>query len=149
VPSFVCMKYKLLLNKCLTAKTHQKMKRILLICCLFIGFTAAAQVKSTTDPTDKAKGLQKQLKLTDAQTLKVASIYKESSEKFAKIKAADNGNTNKIAVDVAPLRTATIKKIKALLTPKQATKYDKLVKETTTSAGSGWSDGWSPASSLN
>ena len=125
------------------------MKKILLICCLFIGFTAAAQVKSTTDPSDKAKGLQKQLKLTNSQTEKVAAIYKESAEKFARIKAADNGNTNKIAVDVAPLRTATIKKIKTLLTPNQAVKYDKLVKETTTSAGSGWSDGWSPSSSTN
>ncbi|HEX3935645.1 MAG TPA: hypothetical protein VHW43_13250 [Puia sp.] len=96
---------------------------------------------------DKAKGLQKQLKLSDAQTSKVAAIYKESAEKFGKIKTADNGNTNKIAVDVAPLRASTIKKIKGLLTASQATKYDKLVKETTTSAGSGWSDGWSPASS--
>ena|SRR5471030_2158937 len=118
------------------------MKRILLICCLFIGFAAAAQVKSVTDPADKAKGLQKQLMLSNAQTSKVAVIYKESAEKFTKIKEADHGNTNKIAVDVAPLRAATIKKIKAILTPHQAVKYDKLVKESSTAGGSGWSDGW-------
>ena len=121
------------------------MKNFLLICCLFIGFTAAAQVKSVTDPEDKAKGLQKQLHLTDSQTHKIAIIYKESAEKFEKIKKADNGNTNKIAVDVAPLRSSTIRKIKALLTPNEAVKYDRLVKETTTQAGSGWSDGWSGA----
>lgn len=121
------------------------MKRILLICCLLAGFAAAAQVKSVTDPEDKAKGLQKQLKLTDAQTQKVAGIYKESAEKFEKIKKADHSNTNKMTMDVAPLRTATIKKIKALLTPHQAEKYDKLVKETTRAGGSGWSDGWSAA----
>jgi len=121
------------------------MKRILLLCCLFIGVAAAAQVKSVTDPGDKARGLQKQLKLTDAQTSRVAVIYKESAEKFAKIKTADHGNTNKIAVDVAPLRAATIKKIKAILTPHEAAKYDKLVKESSTSGGSGWSDGWTAA----
>jgi protein CpxP len=121
------------------------MKKLLLICCLFAGLAAAAQVKSTTDPLQKAKGLQKELKLSDAQTSKIAAIYKESSDKFQKIKAADNGNTSKITSDIAPLRTATIKKIKLLLTPSQAVKYDKLVKESTTSAGSGWSDGWSPA----
>lgn len=125
------------------------MKNLILICCLFVGIAATAQVKSTTDPQEKAKGLQKQLKLSDKQSAEVAAVYKESSEKFAKIKAADKGNTDKITKDIAPLRTATIKKIKALLTPAQAAKYDKLVKETTTSAGSGWSEGWSPASSSN
>ncbi|MBS1532505.1 MAG: hypothetical protein JSU01_19535, partial [Bacteroidetes bacterium] len=119
----------------------------ILICCLFIGIAATAQVKSTADPEQKAKGLQKQLKLSDAQTVKVAAIYKESVEKFEKIKVADKGNTDKIAKDIAPLRTATIKKIKALLTPAQAVKYDKLVKDSTTAAGSGWSDGWSPSPS--
>ena len=122
------------------------MKNLILICCLFMGIAATAQVKSTTDPQEKAKGLQKQLKLTDKQTMEVATIYKESSEKFEKIKAADKGNTNKIAKDIAPLRSETIKKIKGLLTQAQAAKYDKLVKESTTAAGSGWSDGWSPAS---
>jgi len=122
------------------------MKNLILICCLFIGFAATAQVKSTTDPQEKAKGLQKQLKLTDLQTAKVATIYQESSQQFDKIKKADNGNTNKIAKDIAPLRTETIKKIKSLLTASQKVKYDKLVKESTTAAGSGWSDGWTPAS---
>ena len=122
------------------------MKNLILICCLFAGIAATAQVKSISDPQEKAKGLQEQLKLTDKQTAEVATIYKESSEKFEKIKAVDKGNTNKIAKDIAPLRAATIKKIKSLLTPAQAAKYDKLVKESTTAAGSGWSDGWSPAS---
>src|ERR1700756_5177997 len=122
------------------------MKNLILICCLFFGIAATAQVKSTTDPQEKAKGLQKQLKLSDEQTAKVAAIYKESSEKFHKIKVADKGNTDKIAKDIAPLRAKTKKRKKALLTPSKAVKYDKLVKETTTAAGSGWSEGWSPAS---
>jgi periplasmic protein CpxP/Spy len=128
-------------------KKSISMKKVLIICCLFIGLTAAAQVKSTNDPAEKAKGLQKELKLSDGQTDKIAAIYKESAQKFAKLKAKDNGDTNKIATDVAPLREATIKKIKAVLTPKQSVKYDKLVKQSDKAAGSGWSDGWSPTTS--
>jgi hypothetical protein len=126
------------------------MKKILLICCLFIGITSASfaqAAKATTDPVEKAKGLQKQLKLTDDQTTKVAAIYKESSEKFEKIKVKEHGNTNKMVVAIAPLRTATIKKIKTVLTPVQKVKYEKLVKDTKNTGGNGWSDGWSPASS--
>ena len=126
------------------------MKKILLICCLFIGITSASfaqAAKATTDPVEKAKGLQKQLKLTDDQTTKVAAIYKESSEKFEKIKVKEHGNTNKMVVAIAPLRTATIKKIKTVLNPAQKVKYEKLVKDTKNTGGNGWSDGWSPASS--
>ena len=77
---------------------------------MFLGVAATAQVKSTTDPQEKAKGLQKQLKLSDKQTTEVAAIYKSSSEKFEKIKAADKGNTSKIATDIAPLRAETDRK---------------------------------------
>ncbi len=122
------------------------MKKILLICCLFMGIAAAGHAQSGTDPVEKAKGLQKQLKLTDKQTEKVGAIYKESVEKFEKIKVKEHGNTNKMLVAVGPLRTATIKKIKEVLTPAQAVKYDKLVKETKNSSlNGGWSDGWSSA----
>lgn len=126
------------------------MKNLLLICCLFFGITAASRAqapKVANNPVEKAKGLQKQLNLSDKQTEKVTAIYKESAEKFDKIKVKDNGNTNKMLADVTPLRTATIKKIKDVLTPAQATKYDKLVKDSkSASLNSGWSDGWSSTS---
>ncbi len=124
------------------------MKKILLICCLLVGITSAGFAqKSTgiTDPVEKAKGLQKELKLTDIQTTKIAAIYKESSQKFEKIKASEHGNTNKMLVAVRPLRAATIKKIKDVLTPAQAVKYDKLIKDNKGGNSSGWSDGWSAA----
>ena len=127
------------------------MKKILLICCLFIGLTAAAYAQASHaavgNPEEKAKGLQKELKLTDGQTTKVAAIYKESAEKFEKIKAKENGNTDKMVVAIRPLREATVKKIKAVLTPAQAVKYDKLVKDTKGAGGNGWSDGWSATAS--
>ena len=126
------------------------MKRLLLICCLLAGFvtTGYAQTKTakTSDPVAKAKGLQKQLKLTDDQTAKVAAVYKESAEKFTKIKKDAQGNTNRMMPAITPLRNETIKKIKALLTPEQAVKYGKLVDKASATGSTGWSDGWSPAS---
>jgi hypothetical protein len=128
------------------------MKKIMLMCCLFLGIAAAVNAqKKVASPvgeaTEKAKGLQKQLKLSDKQTVKVSDIYKESAEKFEKIKVAEHGNTDKMMADVAPLRVETIKKIKAVLTPAQVVKYDKLVKESKNSTlNGGWSDGWSSAS---
>lgn len=125
------------------------MKKILLICCLFIAISSAALAQrpaTTTDPMQKAKGLQKELKLTDDQTTKIAAVYKESSEKFDKIKKDAGGNTNKMLVALRPLRTETIKKIKSQLTPTQKIKYDKLVKDNKGGTSNGWSDGWSGAS---
>ncbi len=126
---------------------RKKMKKILLICALFIGITAAGHAQSApgkSDPVSKAKGLQKELKLSDKQTAKVADIYKESSSKFEAIKVKDHGETNKMLADIAPLRAATNKKIKAVLTPSQAVKYDHLVKNAKSSnLNGGWSDGWS------
>jgi len=121
------------------------MKKILLICALFVGLTAAhAQTPGKSDPEAKAKGLQKQLNLSDKQTAKVADIYKESAAKFDAIKKKDHGETNKMMADITPLRSATISRIKAVLTPAQAIKYDHLVKDTKSSSlNSGWSDGWS------
>ncbi len=122
------------------------MKKLLLICCLFIGFTKAglSQPKYPTDPVEKAKGLQKELSLNNSQTEKIAAIYKESAGKFDAIKVKEHGDTNKMLADIAPLRAATIKKIKALLTAHQAVKYDKLLKQGSSSTtNGGWSDGWS------
>ena len=122
-----------------------KYMKCVTIACLVIGITAARAQGThpkVGTPVEKAKGLQKELKLTDTQTEKIAAIYKESSEKFEKIKKEEHGNTDKMLVAVRPLREATVKKIKAVLTPVQAAKYDKLVKETK-GGGNGWSDGWS------
>jgi protein CpxP len=130
------------------------MKRILSICFLLIGITATGY-SQTSHPAignaeEKAKGLQKELKLTDSQTTKIAAIYKESAEKFEKIKAKEQGNTNKMLVAIRPLRAATIKKIKGVLTPAQAVKYDKLIKDNKKGGnGNGWSDGWSATAEGN
>jgi Spy/CpxP family protein refolding chaperone len=118
------------------------MKKLLLMCFLFIGLATVATAQTKT-ATEKAQGLQKQLKLTDAQTTKIAAIYTESSQKFEKIKAAHHGDNTKMLAAIKPLRTETIKSIKATLTKKQAIQYDKLLASDKAAGGSGWGDGWS------
>lgn len=123
------------------------MRKILLLCCLVAGISTAgisqAKNANTTDPEVKAKQLQKQLKLTDDQTKKVTAIYDDSAKKYAKIKADNHGDTNKMLVDIKPLRASTITKIKAVLTPKQSAEYDELLKSKKGEDGNGWGDGWS------
>ena len=129
------------------------MRKILTMCCLFFGLTIAANAQANhpgiTDPVEKAKALQKQLRLSDDQTSKIAVIYQDSEQKFDKIKAADNGNTNKMMNDIGPLRTATIRKVKSVLNHTQTVKYDELIKQTKGSSGNGWTDGWSSTASNN
>jgi len=124
------------------------MKIFFLITAAFFTLTTASYSQSnpahTTDPVEKAKGLQKQLSLNNVQTDKIAGIFKESSKKFEKIKTEENGNTNKMLTRIVPLRKETINKIKLVLTPKQTVKYDKLLQETKGTGGSGWGDGWGP-----
>ena len=124
------------------------MKKLLLVCCLFFGLAAASFAQPTTappsDPQQRAKGLQKELKLNDDQTSKIAAIYQDSANKFDAIKKKEHGDTNKMLVDVAPLRKATVAKIKALLSTKQAEKYNALINENKGSGlQGGWSGGWS------
>jgi protein CpxP len=125
------------------------MKRIFLLCCLFVGLSTVGFSQAgypPTDPAVKAKQLQKQLKLNDSQTQKVTAIYDDSAKKYAKIKADQHGDTNKMLVDIKPLRASTISKIKAVLTPKQSAEYDELLKSKKGEDGNGWGDGWSSTS---
>ena len=120
------------------------MRKLLLMCCLFFGLAIVATAQTATPTaTQKAQGLQKQLKLTDAQTTKIAAVYTESSQKFDKIKAAHHGDNTKMLAAIKPLRAETIKKIKAVLTKKQAVGYDKLLASDKAAGGNGWGDGWS------
>ena len=121
------------------------MKKLLLVCCLLMGLTAASYAQNPQS-VEKAKGLQKQLNLTDKQTAKVAAIYQQSAVEFEKIKTKEHGDNAKMLVQIKPLRTATVNKIKAVLTKDQGAKYDKLLKGSKGSAGLGWGDGWSAPS---
>ena len=118
------------------------MKKLILACAVFTGLIGFSFAQTTGTATEKAKGLQKQLALSNVQTARISAIYKESADKFEKIRKREHGDNAKITIAVKPLRTQTIGKIKAVLTPSQARKYDKLLKEPN-NQGSGWGEGWS------
>ena len=81
-------------------------------------------------PMERAKFWQKQLNLTDEQTEKIAAIDEYTLEQCEKMKKGAHGNSNKMSNSIRSLRAATIKKVRSLLTPSQAAKYDVLVKQT-------------------
>lgn len=118
------------------------MKKLLLICLLFIGVASAAIAQSavygTFDTKQRAKKLQQSLKLTDNQTAKIAAVYSEAAATFEKIKVKEKGDNAKIAVAFRPVRDEAIAKIKAVLQPKQVIEYDKLIKANASSSYEGW-----------
>jgi Spy/CpxP family protein refolding chaperone len=103
------------------------MRKILLTCCLLLGIAAAshAQGMQRMSAEDRAKNLQTQLKLTDDQTAKVTAIYKAQAAKRDSIRTAANGDRDAMRAAMMPLMQSTNAQIKALLTPDQATAYDK------------------------
>jgi Spy/CpxP family protein refolding chaperone len=108
------------------------MKKFLLICCFLVGITAVSRAQGggmRRSPEEQAKNLQTQLKLTDDQTTKVTAIYKDQAVKRDSIRTAANGDRQAMMQAMMPLMKSTGDKIKAILTPEQATAYDKLMQE--------------------
>ena len=104
----------------------------MLMCCFLLGITAVSRAQGggqRMSPEDRAKNLQTQLKLTDDQTAKVTAIYKTQATKRDSIRTAANGDRQAMMQAMMPLMQDTNGKIKAVLTPDQATAYDKIVQE--------------------
>jgi len=108
------------------------MKKLLLMCCFLIGITAASHAQGggmRASAEDRAKQLQTQLKLTDDQTAKITDIFKAQRTKMDSIRTAANGDRDAMRTGMMPLMQDTNTKIKAILTPDQATAYDKILQE--------------------
>jgi len=75
-------------------------------------------------PADRAKQLQTQLKLTDDQTAKITAIYQTQSTKMDSLRTAGADRSA-----MRPLMQATNDQVKAVLTPDQATAYQKMMDE--------------------
>lgn len=107
------------------------MKKLLLMCCILLGFTAVSRAQGgmRMSPEDRAKQLQTQLKLTDDQTAKVTAIYKTQAAKMDSIRTAANGDRSAMRQAMMPLIKDTNDKVKAILTAEQAAEYDKMVQE--------------------
>jgi protein CpxP len=106
------------------------MRKILLTCCLLLGIAAVSRAQGgggqRMSPEDRAKNLQTQLKLTDDQTAKITVIYKAQAVKMDSIRTAANGDRDAMRSAMGPLRTSTNAQVKAVLTPDQATAFDKM-----------------------
>ncbi|RYY35247.1 MAG: hypothetical protein EOP46_10710 [Sphingobacteriaceae bacterium] len=109
------------------------MKKFLLMCCLFLGIAAVSHAqgggRNRMSAEERAKELQGQLKLTDDQTAKVTAIYKEQRTKLDSVRTAANGDREAMRGAMMPLMTAANDKVKAVLTPEQATEFEKIQKE--------------------
>ena len=115
------------------------MKKIMLICLFLVGVSAASFAQRLS-PAAKAKELQKELKLTNAQTSKISAIFSSSSLKLDSIKTASKGNNEAVEKAVPALRMATDAKVKKVLTASQAKNYDKVMKAKMSQNSNGW--GW-------
>jgi protein CpxP len=108
------------------------MKKFLLMCCFLIGITAVSRAQGggmRRSPEDRAKDLQTQLKLTDDQTTKITAIYKAQAAKMDSVRTAANGDRDAMRSAMMPLMKDSNDKIKAILTPDQATAYDKIMQD--------------------
>lgn len=108
------------------------MKKLLLMCCFLIGFTAFARAQGgmgRMSAEDRAKQLQTQLKLTDDQTAKITAIYKTQRTKMDSIRTAANGDRDAMRSAMMPLMKSTNDQVKAVLTADQAAAYDKWMQE--------------------
>ncbi|RYZ97309.1 MAG: hypothetical protein EOP47_21970 [Sphingobacteriaceae bacterium] len=104
------------------------MKKIMLMCCMFLGITAVSYGQGNgqgrRSPEERAKQLQTQLKLSDDQVAKITVIYKEQAAKMDSLRNA-GGNRE----SYRPAMQASNDKIKAILTTEQSAEFDKWQKE--------------------
>jgi protein CpxP len=119
------------------------MKKVLLMFLLIIGVVIVSNAQKIvnsqkSEAVEKAKTLQKELKLNEDQTARISAIYQEAYAKFDEIKVKERGNTDKMLAAARPLIAETHAKIKGVLQREQATEYDKLVKKYSNSYNSGW-----------
>jgi len=75
-------------------------------------------------PEERAKMMQTQLKLTDDQTAKVTTIYQAQTKQIDSLRNAGGDRSA-----FRPIMQATNDKIKAILTPEQATAWQKMMDE--------------------
>jgi protein CpxP len=112
-------------------KTEKMMKKILLMCCFLVGITAVsrAQGGQRMSPADRAKQMQTQLKLSDEQTIKIATILQTQATKMDSVRTASNGDRDAMRAGMTPFRNATNAQIKAILSPDQQAAWQKMQDE--------------------
>ena len=107
------------------------MKKVLLVCALAVGFSAAsfAQGPPQRTPAEQVERLKTQITgITDAQSAKLLVIYQAQTKSIDSLTAANQGGDMMATFQKrAPITAAYNAKIKAVLTPEQATAFQKQV----------------------
>ncbi|MGZ3754200.1 MAG: hypothetical protein ACXVAY_13165 [Mucilaginibacter sp.] len=99
------------------------MKKLLLICLAVIGISAVSRAQGggmRRTPAEQVAQLKTSLALTDDQSAKVLAIYTAQAKTQDSLRTAGADRSAMMAV-----RTATMAKINAVLTPDQAATFKK------------------------
>jgi Spy/CpxP family protein refolding chaperone len=108
------------------------MKKVLLVCALALGVSAAsfAQGGMRATPEQQIERLKTSITgITDAQSAKLLVIYQARAKSMDSLRTAANGDRDAMRQAMMPMRKATNEKVKAVLTPEQATAFDKWQQE--------------------
>ncbi len=95
---------------------------------LFLATIVLAQPQRMT-PQERTDQLAKQLALSDSQKVKVLSLFTKQDEARKKAFAEGSGDRDAMRATMQKMRDETAKEMKAILTPEQFTKYEKLRSE--------------------
>ncbi len=105
------------------------MKKVLLVCALALGISAAsfAQGPPRRTPDESVAQLKTQITgITDAQAAKLKLVFEAQGKKRDSIMAKANGDIQSVMPDLQKMRETNPAQIKAILTPEQAAAYDKI-----------------------
>jgi periplasmic protein CpxP/Spy len=101
------------------------MKKLLLMCCFLIGFTAISRAQGggmRMSPEDRVAAMKTQLKLSDDQAAKILAIYKASAAKRDSIRNAGGDREA-----MRPLMQQTNAQVQGVLTDDQKAAYKKMM----------------------
>ena len=109
------------------------MKKLLLVCAFVLGVSAVsfAQGGFQQTPEQQLERFKTQIAgVTDAQSAKLMVIYKAQASSMDSLrKANEGGDMMAMFPKMQPIRAAYSAKIKAILTPEQATAFQKQLDE--------------------
>lgn len=114
------------------------MKKMLLMCCFLMGISAISFAQNggsnqnnrgMRTPTAQADRLKESLKLNDEQVAKIKTIYEGQSKSMDSLRTALDGDMSGMREKIMPIMTTTNDRIKAILTPDQASAFQKQLDE--------------------
>jgi len=99
------------------------MKKLLLVCAIVFGISAFTYAQGrggmNMKPEERASQLKTALNLTDEQTAKITAIYASQSRAMDSLRNAGGDMSA-----MRPFMASSTSKIRAVLTPEQAVKFD-------------------------